>query len=64
MVLNLRTNQEFKSPLIEVIGATDGEVSTGVVPYVLAAGDVYRSSLTLNYTGNSPVSCLLRQRIG
>lgn len=64
VVLNLRTNQEFKSPLIEVVGATDGEVSTGVVPYVLVAGDVYRSTLTLNYNGNSAVSCLLRQRIG
>lgn len=63
-VTDLTSDQQFASPVIEVAGATHGEVSTGVVPYLLTAGRVYRATMQLHYAGSRPVRCRLRQRIG
>jgi hypothetical protein len=62
VVRNLATNQVFKSGVLELIGNSNGPVSTGVVPYIVAANQLFLASLKINYAGTGRVSCLLRQR--
>lgn len=61
-VRNLTTNQVFDSGLLELIGSTNGPVSTGVVPYVVTANQLFLATLKINYAGAGRVACLLRQR--
>lgn len=62
VVRNLTTNQVFESGVLELIGNSNGPVSTGVVPYVVNAKQLYLATLKINYAGMGRVSCLLRQR--
>lgn len=61
-VTDLTTNQQYSSPLIEIIGPTVGPVDTGVVPYVITGDHLYRARLQVNYSGTGKVACTLRHR--
>lgn len=61
-VTDLTTNQQFSSPVIELIGPTDRPVDTGVVPYVISGDHVYRARLRIDYSGAGKVACSLRHR--
>jgi len=63
-VVDLMTNQQFTTPPLVGVGSTGGEVVIGVVPYVLTAGHVYRSTLKVDYAGTGQVAVVLRQTYG
>jgi hypothetical protein len=61
VVTDLSTNQQFASPLIEIVGPTQEPESTGAVPYILTEGHIYRAFFRVDYAGTGRIACTLTQ---